>query len=68
MYTIRTNLLKANIVVLTISFFARLMTIDWSHTISNNDLFGSLVNLFLLTLFLAELLWRTQSKREWGYL
>ena len=66
MVNLSITFLKILIVIFTIYFFSTLFMTDWSYTESNKfpwrDLFGAVVNLFMLILLSVDLIRKTQSK------
>lgn len=68
MFNLSTKFLKVIIVIMTISLFGILFTTDWSNSGSDefllSNLFGPMVNLFILILFLIDFIRKTQSKNK----
>lgn len=68
MFNLSTKFLKVIIVIMTISLFGILFTTDWSNSGSDefpwSNLFGPMVNLFILILFLIDFIMKTQSENK----
>ena len=66
MFNLSARFLKVIIVIMTISLFGILFTTDWFNSGSDefpwSNLFGPMVNLFILILFLIDLLGKRNQK------